>query len=120
MTAEEDRTPRRELDHVFMARLASLEARMDNLQARVEEELREMDARDDGRWEEQRRVINNVTHNVQRLLDRQQAQQPALESITTLLHASIALRWIIITVVGTLAAIGTAATAIEALQRWTK
>lgn len=51
---------------------------------------------------------------------RQLAHEPTMESLERIVSAGVVLRWAVIFVVGSLAAIGTAATAIEIMKSWLK
>lgn len=100
---------RREMDRLYQERLAHLESRLEGLEQRVDEELVETKA-----------VMRTMTAQVQKIIDYQHRHEPAMDSFESVVKAGLVLRWIILFVVGTLAAIGTTATAWEAIQKWIK
>lgn len=110
--------PRRELDHFFLARLDRLTERIEDLDTRVQAELQDLDQRISQRTDETRQVLHVMTANIQRIFDRQHAQEPALDTLRLVVSAGLAMKWIIVTVIGVLAAVGTAATAWDALSKW--
>lgn len=93
---------RREMDRVYADRLLRLEQNTEELERKVRKELEE------------------IHGSVQKLLDCQAIHEPILRSLDHIVGAGMVMRWIIIIVVGGMAAIGTAATAIEAMRKWLK
>lgn len=120
MTESDELPLCRDIDKYCLERLRHLETKMEELEEQVERELHEFERQLQTHWQEDRQIMNSMTHNVQRILDRQQSNQPAMESLNTIIHAGLLLRWAMIAVVGTLAAIGTAATAWDAIKDWLK
>lgn len=99
-----DREPvslRREMDRQLLDRLLHVESK---LEARDSETGVEM---------------TEIRLQLQHIVDWQKSAEPALKSIQTVMSAGVAMRWIVLFVVGELAAVGTLATAVEAIKRWT-
>lgn len=109
MTDPELALLRREMDRDLRERLMAVEARQDELERRMVVER-----------EEDREVLRGIAASLQRIVEQQGAQAPTLETIQNVVRAGLVVRWLIVTIVGCLAAIGTAATAWEVTQRWMK
>lgn len=112
--------PDHPIHRLYADRFQHLESRMDNLEERIRQELEDFETRNTAKLDEERGAINSITRNVQRILDQQAANQPALANIQKIINTGIVLRWIIISVVGTLAAISTIATGWETFKGWLK
>lgn len=91
---------RREMDRTYSDRLMKLEQHTEELEQKVRDELQ------------------SINMTLQHLVSCQKYQEPTIKSLTYLLSAGLVMRWAVILVVGTLAAIGTAATALEAVRSW--
>lgn len=101
---------RRTTDYQFVERIAHLEERQistEEIDKRIQEELHE-----------HRAVLKDITEQLHGISKIQQEHLPTLESINRILSAGLVLRWILLFTVGTLAAIGTAATAWDVLRKW--
>ena len=107
---------RREMDRIQSERLQHLETKLDDLEEWVRKELKEIDETNEREWNEQRQVLNMMTRNVQRILDRQSQHEPAMDAMEKVIHSGMVMRWIILFVVTALAAIGTGATAWDAIK----
>lgn len=107
---------RREMDRIQSERLQHLETKLDDLEEWVRKELKEIDETNEREWNEQRQVLNLMTRNVQRILDRQSQHEPAMDAMEKVIHSGMVMRWIILFVVTALAAIGTGATAWDAIK----
>ncbi len=108
---------RREMDRVQSERLAHLETKLEELEEWVQRELKDMEELHKREWNEQRQVLNLMTRNVQKILDRQQEHEPAMKSLEKVIQSGMVMRWIVLFVITTLAAIGTGATAWDAIKR---
>ena len=111
---------RREMDRIYTGRLAHLETQLETLEEWVRKELKEMEETNELEWHEQRQVLNLMTRNVQRILDKQAMHEPAMEALEKVIHSGMVMRWVILFVVTTLAAIGTGATAWDAIKGFLK
>ncbi|MCU0806424.1 MAG: hypothetical protein MUC53_00275 [Candidatus Contendobacter sp.] len=98
----EARFLRREMDRTYADRLLHLEQNTEDLERKVRTELA------------------SIHITLQRLVDCQAEQGPVIKSLNHLVGAGLIMRWVVIAVIGTLAAIGTAATAMEAMRAWLK
>lgn len=101
---------RRTTDYQFVERIAHLEERQistEEVDKCIQEELRE-----------HRAVLKNITDQLHLISQTQQEHLPTLESISKILTAGMVLRWVVLFIVGTLAAIGTAATTWDVLRKW--
>lgn len=107
---------RRDMDRIQSERLAHLETKLDDLEDWVQRELKDMEILHEKEWSEQRQVLNLMTRNVQRILDRQAQHEPAMKAMEKVIHSGMVMRWVILFVVTSLAAIGTAATAWDAIR----
>lgn len=108
---------RREMDRAQSERLAHLETKLEELEEWVQRELKDMEELHKREWTEQRQVLNLMTRNVQKILDRQQEHEPAMKSLEKVIQSGMVMRWIVLFVITTLAAIGTGATAWDAIKR---
>lgn len=108
---------RRDMDRIQSERLAHLETKLEELEDWVQRELKDMEELHKLEWNEQRQVLNLMTRNVQKILDRQQEQEPAMKSLEKVIQSGMVMRWIVLFVITTLAAIGTGATAWDAIKR---
>lgn len=97
---------RRATDQDYRDRLKHLETRIDEIDQRINEELME-----------NHRMMEFVTHQMQKIIDRQAQYEPAMEAMQKVVLGGMAMRWIVLFVITTLAAIGTGATAWEAIQK---
>lgn len=104
--ADDLRLLRRDLDRQYHERLAHLETRLEHIERRVDEELIEA-----------RQVMEYMTRQMQKLLDKQRDYEPAMAAMVKVIHSGMVMRWVVLFVVTTLAAIGTGATAWEAMQK---
>ena len=103
---------RRTTDYQFVEHVARLESRVEMLE-QVDEKLRtELD--------ELREMIRETAETSRRILDSQDVYTPTLDSINRLIDAGLILRWIVLFSIGALAAIGTVATAWDAIRSWIK
>lgn len=93
---------RREMDRNFSDRLLHLEQSTEELAQKVRTEL------------------ESIHITLRQLVDCQEDHEPVMKYLDHLVGAGLIMRWMVIFVVGTLAAIGTAATAIEAIRGWLK
>lgn len=91
---------RREFDRDTRERLRLLEQRQDRLEHLMMQRMAE------------------VAEQLHRLADQQTEQGPALEALNKVIHSSLALRWLMIGVVGLLAALATGLTAWETMRKW--
>lgn len=107
---------RREMDRIQSERLAHLETKLDDLEEWVRIELKDMETMHEKEWNEQRQVLNLMTRNVQRILDRQAQHEPAMNAMEKVIHSGMVMRWIILFVVTSMAAIGTGATAWDVIR----
>lgn len=86
---------RREIDHQRLERVEKLEKRID--------EMADM--------------ISTMAHQMDSLVDRQTQYAPTMDTLQTVMRGGILFKWLIVGVVGTLAAISTGATAWDAVQK---
>ena len=110
-------------DHLhdfYLSQLRHLEERLENQEQRIRQELEDLEGRMTAIANEQRRTANVMTASLQRILDRQAQNEPALNSLQQLMTTSSALKWVILFAVATLAGVNTIATALEALRDWFK
>lgn len=107
---------RREMDKIQSDRIAHLEIKLEELEDWVRIELKDMEVMHEREWSEQRQVLNLMTRNVQRILDRQVQHEPAMEALEKVIQSGMLMRWIVLFVVTALAAIGTGATAWDAIK----
>lgn len=91
---------RREFDRDTRERLRLLEQRQDRLERLMMQRMAD------------------IAEELHRLADQQTEQGPALEALNTVIHSSLALRWLLIGVVSLLAALATGMTAWETVRRW--
>lgn len=98
-----------EIQKHYLDRLAHLEDRLERLEDDIRREQ-----------EEYRAAINLISNNVQKTLDYQRIREPVLDSIETIMRGGLVIKWILMATVGALGLIATAATAWDALHRWTK
>lgn len=99
-------------DYQFVAHVARLEERVETLE-QVDEKLRE-------ELDELRAMIRETTETSHRILNSQEVYTPTLNSINRLIDAGLVLRWIVLFTIGTLAAVGTLATAWDTIRSWIK
>ncbi|MCO5763750.1 MAG: hypothetical protein NHG36_19990 [Chromatiaceae bacterium] len=107
---------RREIDRIHTDRLVHLETKLETLEEWVRRELQTMEDVHEREWNEQRQVLNLMTRNVQKILDRQAEHEPAMEALEKVIQSGMVMRWIVLFVITTLAAIGTGATAWDAIK----
>jgi len=98
---------RRELDRQYAARLAHVEAQLTALEKQVNEDLAAVMT-----------ALQSLTLDLRTLVARQTDHEPTMQALERIVGAGMVLRWIVIFVVGALAAIGTTATAWDSLQKW--
>jgi hypothetical protein len=98
--ASETALLRREMDRDTRERLRVMESRMDKLEHDMTQQL------------------HALVLELRQLATFNQDQKPALETLNALVRSGMAIRWLIVGVVGLLAAMATAATAWEALRKW--
>lgn len=91
---------RREFDRDTRERLRGLEQRQDRLEHLMTQRMAD------------------IAEELHRLADQQTEQGPALEALNTVIHSSLALRWLMIGVVSLLAALATGLTAWEGIKKW--
>lgn len=91
---------RREIDRDTRERLRLVEARVDRLEHEMLQQLGALAAQ------------------MQKLMDFEQQQKPALDTLNTVVRSGLAIRWLVVGVVGFLAALATAATAWEVVKKW--
>lgn len=103
---------RRTTDYQFVEHVARLEGRVETLE-QVDEKLRE-------ELDELREMIRETTETSHRILNSQEVYTPTLDSINRLIDAGLVLRWIVLFTIGTLAAVGTLATAWDTIRSWIK
>lgn len=114
MNAEFSDVPvlKRSADYQFVERLAHLEGRiesLDQLEVRISKELEDL-----------RYLVLESTKQTQQIMENQEIYQPTLKSINRIIDAGLVLRWIVLFTIGTLAAVGTVATAWDAIRSWIK
>lgn len=103
---------RRTTDYQFVEHVARLESRVEAVE-QVDEKLRlELD--------ELREMIRGNAETLRRILNSQDVYTPTLDSINRLIDAGLILRWIVLFTIGSLAAIGTVATAWDTIRSWIK
>jgi len=103
---------RRNADFQFVERLTQLEEKL-KLYHEVQQELqKDLDRIDQS--------IQSSLVKINTVIDIQQTYKPTIDSFSRVMSAGIVLRWTVIFVIGTLAAIGTMSTAIEVVQKWMK
>lgn len=93
---------RREMDRTYSERLLRLEQNTEELERLVRKEL------------------TDIHVSLKQIIDCQNEHEPAMKSMEHVMGAGLIMRWIVIVIVGGLAAIGTTATAIEAVRSWLK
>lgn len=98
--ASETALLRREMDRDTRERLRALETRLDTLEHEMSSQL------------------HALVLELRQLATFNQDQRPALETLNTLVRSGLAVRWLVVGVVGLLAAMATAATAWEAIRKW--
>jgi len=99
-------------DYQFVERLAHLEGRiesLDLLEVRISKELEDL-----------RHLVLESTKQTQQIMENQEIYQPTLKSIDRIIDAGLVLRWIVLFTIGTLAAVGTVATAWDTIRSWIK
>lgn len=106
-TADEVVLLRRELDRQYTERLAHLEEQLNIMESQFNDDLADMKTN-----------LHRLTLDLHDLVMRQTDHEPIMQSLERIVGAGIVLRWTVIFIIGALAAIGTAATAWESLQRW--
>jgi len=60
--------------------------------------------------------MNRLMMSVEKILDNQVRNEPAMDALQTMIHGGIVLRWTVLIVAGTLALVGTTATAVDILK----
>lgn len=103
---------KRSTDYQFVERLVHLEGRIESLdqfEKRIGEELEEL-----------RYIVLESTKKTQQIMENQEIYQPTLKSIDRIIDAGLILRWIVLFTIGTLAAVGTFATAWDTIRSWVK
>lgn len=101
---------RRANDYQFIERLSHLEEKVNlsqESQYRLENELDTL-----------RHNIESTILKLNNILEIQQSYKPVVDSFSKVISAGVVIRWMIIFIIGTLAAIGTASTALEVIQKW--
>lgn len=93
---------RREMDRTYADRLLRLETHTEELERKVRKELEDMHG------------------TLRQIVDYQSLHEPALKSLDNIMGAGMVMRWVVIVIIGSMAAIGTAATALEAVRAWLK
>lgn len=100
MTELETDYLRREIDRQFVERLNSIQAHIEGRESEIGNEMTE------------------IRLSLQRIVDWQQRVDPTLKDMQSIIMAGSAMRWIVVLVVGALAAVGTMATAMEVFKKW--
>jgi hypothetical protein len=98
---------RRELDRNHAERIAQLEKELDDLESRVIKEIAGM-----------KLDMHTIKLDMKAMLSGISAHEPTMQSLEHIVGAGMVLRWIVIFIVGTLGAIGTAALAWESVNKW--
>jgi len=99
---------RRTIDYQFVNHIAHLETRV--------VELETVDQRMNDEMKELQGLVREMAGSIQKMADH----QPTLQSIERILSAGMVLRWIVLFTVGTLAAVGTVATAWDTIRGWVR
>lgn len=100
LTVGETALLRREWDRDIRERLRDLERRQDHLEHTITDKMGE------------------IRLELRRLLEQQAEQGPALDALNKMVNSGLALRWLVIGVVGLLASLATVLTAWEAVRKW--
>lgn len=106
----EDWILRRTTDYQFVEHVVRLETRI--------EQLETADQRLSVEMEELKTLVLKTMQSVDKTVEMQANYQPTLHSIDRVLGAGLVLRWIVLFVIGTLAAVGTVATAWDTVRGW--
>ena len=69
---------------------------------------------------EVRKELEDMHGMLRQIVDYQSLHEPALKSLDNIMGAGMVMRWVVIVIIGSMAAIGTAATALEAVRAWLK
>lgn len=105
-----ERFNRRTTDYVFVERLAQLEEKVRHLQESFEHLQSDI--------ESTKQITHSSHEDIEEILETQKQIKPSIDCIQRLVSAGMVLRWVIIFVIGTLAAIGTTATALDVVRKW--
>lgn len=111
---------RRELDRQFGVRLQRAEERIDRLEEQIAAAILDFERRMMAELNSNRVHIGDLSHNVQQMVDRQNQQAPAMAVVVQMVQSGMVVRWLIMGLVGILAALATVATAWEAIHKWFK
>lgn len=101
---------RRTTDYQFVERIAHLEAQQINneeIEKRIQEELKQ-----------HRETLADISQKLNVISAMQAAHEPMMHSLDHLVGAGMVFRWVVIFIVGAMAAIGTATTAWESVHKW--
>ena len=91
---------RREMDRDTRERLRALEQRQDAIEHKMDQRLSE------------------IAFELRHIADRQNEQGPTLAALSKVVNSGLALRWLMVSVVGLIAALATILTAYETLKKW--
>lgn len=91
----------------LIERLTRMETRLSHLESQVDIEL-------DGIQD----ALKMMKLDWHLFAQQQRTHEPAMKALDRVVSAGLVLRWILISVVGVLAAVGTAASAWEVVQKW--
>lgn len=111
MTEEtDDWILRRTTDYQFVEHVVRLETRINQLETAEHQLFVEMD--------ELKTLVLKTMQSVDKTAEMQASYQSTLHSIDRVLGAGLVLRWVVLFMVGTLAAVGTVATAWDTVRGW--
>jgi hypothetical protein len=109
---------RRELDRQFGIRLQRTEEQIDKLDEQVAAAILDFERRMMVEFNSNRIHVGDLSHNVQQMMDRQNRSAPALDKVVKMVQSWMVMRWLIMGIVGIVAALATVATAWEVIRKW--
>ncbi|HOW75604.1 MAG TPA: hypothetical protein PK959_06690 [Candidatus Competibacteraceae bacterium] len=106
-TKEEIVLLRRELDRQYIQRLQRLEDRLELVETQNGQQFNGLEQQ-----------INQVSQQLRDLSEQQSEQAPLLVALNRIVQSGLVLRWMLVGVMGLLAALATLATVWEGFQKW--
>lgn len=103
-----------------MQRLQRLETRVEAWEAQNLQQLHNIEQQMRHEGQTQRELLDQLSRQVQALIEQQEEQAPTLEALTRVMQSGTVLRWLIMTGMGLLVGLAAIATAWESIQKWLK
>ena len=113
LSEEEIALLRRRTDQAFLERLVKVEVSL----AQVEKDIGTVLADVRTQLDNQEEVLKKLDLETQKMIERQKKSEPILDSLDNIAKVSVAVKWIIVTIMGALGAVTTILSIIDYIKK---